>query len=241
LTAERRRFFFCHLQKTGGTTLIRRIRQNFDEGAVYPYSGDGDRVARVISVEHLLSVWNARSDEIDVVTGHYPLCTTELLGHEFSTLTLLRHPLSRTVSYLRHQRRERHPDADLSLEAIYEDQMRFGGLIHNHMTKMLSLSCEEMDNGALTTVDFTAERLERAMRRLAEVDVVGLQEDFEGFCQQLSVRFDWRVAEAAPHRPRTPCALRPDFRDRILADNADDVELYTFARSLVAERSALPA
>ena len=47
------------------------------------------------------------------------------------------------------------------------------------MTKMLSLTPEEMDDGVLTRVEFTPERLERAKERLTEVDVVGLQEEFD--------------------------------------------------------------
>ena len=82
-------------------------------------------------------------------------------------MTVLRHPLERTVSYLRDHRRRTPADADLTLEEVYDDDLRFHGLIHNHMTKMLSLTPEEMDEGVLTRVEFTPERLERAKERLA--------------------------------------------------------------------------
>ena len=82
---------------------------------------------------------------------------------------------------------------------------------------MLSLTCEEMDDGALTRVEFTEERLERAKKRLAEVDVVGVQEDFEGFCAELSSRFGWTFPASAlrVERTRRPSS-RPTFRERIL-------------------------
>jgi hypothetical protein len=239
MSVDERRFFFVHLQKTAGTTLIRRIREEFPERAVYPHASDGDEIARVISVDHLLSVWAARRDEIRVVTGHFPLCTAELLGGEFINLTVLRHPLDRTVSYLRHHRRLTPSDTGLTLEEVYDDEFRFNGLIHNHMTKMLSLAPEEMDDGVLTKVEFTPERLERAKERLAGVDAVGLQEDFEAFCEELSTRFGWRLADSKPRTQRPAAELSPQFRERILADNTDDVELYEFARRLVAERSQL--
>jgi hypothetical protein len=236
---ERRRFFFVHLQKTAGTRLIRRIRDNFPERAVYPLESDGDQVPRVISVDNLLAVWVARGDEIRVVTGHFPLCVADLLHAEFATLTLLRHPLDRTVSYLRHHRRRTPADAELTLEEVYDDDSRFNGLVHNHMTKMLSLVPEEMDDGALTRVRFTRERLERAKERLAGVDAVGLQEDFEAFCREVSTRFGWTLIDhhMPPWGPRPAVELAPEFRARILEDNAYDVELYEFARRLVAERS----
>ena len=105
------------------------------------------------------------------------------------------------------------------------------------MTKMLSLLPEEMTDGALTRVKFTPERLERAKERLAGADVIGLQEEFEGFWRELASRFGWPPGDHARHRARPPAELSPAFRDRILTDNADDLELYEFARRLVAHRS----
>ncbi len=217
MSSRPRRYFFVHLQKTAGTSLIKRIRRHFPERAVYPHASDGDIVACVISVEHLLARWQARADEIEVVSGHFPLCTTELLGGDFTTLTVLRDPLERTLSYLRHHRLRTPADRHMPLEQVYEDQFRFDGLIHNHMTKMLSLLPEEMDAGALTRVEFTSERLERAKARLEKVDAVGVQEQLDTFCEQLTraVRLAARsAAEIEPNRGRRGLGgfSRPDPR-----------------------------
>lgn len=237
MSAGDERFFFVHLQKTAGTSLIRRVQAQFPMRAVYPNGSDGDIVASVISVDHLLDRWAARGDDIRFVGGHFPLCVTELLGGGFTTLTLLRDPLERTLSYLRHHRERTEADAALSLEAVYDDEFRFHGLVHNHMTKMLSLSPDEMDAGALTRVDFDRERLERAKRRLAQVDAVGVQDDFEAFCDELSRRYGWRLGDPVRMNVTEPAEPTPELRERILADNADDVELYRFARELIAERA----
>lgn len=231
------RLFLCHLQKTAGTALIRRIRAQYPDRSVYPHDSDGDPIARVISVDNLLEVWRRRGEEIQVVTGHHPLCVTELLEASFVTATVLRHPLARTVSYLMHHRELTPEDADLTLERVYDDPFRFNALIHNHMTKMLSLTPEEMTDGALTRVDFTPERLERAKERLAAVDIVGVQEDFEEFWKRLAVRFGWPVGEHARRAPRPEEKLDKALRDRILEDNRSDVELYEFAAALVGERA----
>jgi hypothetical protein len=234
------RFFFVHLQKTAGTSLVKRVQAQFPMRAVYPNGSDGDIVACVISVEHLLERWAARGDEIRFVSGHFPLCVTELLGGGFRTLTVLRDPLERTLSYLRHHRQRTEADAALSLEAVYDDEFRFHGLVHNHMTKMLSLLPEEMDAGALTRVEFDRERLERAKRRLSEVDAVGLQDDFEAFCDEVSRRFGWRLGEPVRMNVTEPVEPAAELRERILADNAFDVELYEFACELVAGRAVAP-
>ena len=126
-------------------------------------------------------------------------------------MTVLRHPLERTVSYMRDHRRRTPEDAELTLEEVYDDDLRFHGLIHNHMTKMLSLTPEEMNEGVLTRVEFTPERLERAKERLAGVDVVGLQEEFDSFCAELSARFGWSLDDQLSPTSIRRSSSRPDF------------------------------
>jgi hypothetical protein len=234
-----RRFFFVHLQKTAGTALILRLRRQFDRSAIYPDESDGDKATRTIDVDVLRERWRARGDEIQVVTGHFPLCTMELLEADFATLTLLRDPVERTLSYLRHQQRLSPELRREPMLAVYEDRFRFEGFIHNHMVKMFALTTEEMTAGALTVVSFERAHLERAMERLASVDVIGLQERFEQFCRELSARFGWRLGPPL-WANRTEASIAPDERlvARIVEDNALDIELYAFAQRLVAERSA---
>jgi hypothetical protein len=233
------RFFFVHVQKTAGTTLLIRLFEQFRPEQVYPDDSDGDKfgIMPQMNVDNLLERWPLRRDEVRVVAGHFPLCTAELLGDPFTTFTVLREPVERTLSYLRHHRKLTPADAHLSLEEIYEDPLRFDRLVHNHMVKMFSLTTEEMTGWVMTTVDFTPAHLDRAKARLATVDVVGLQEEFEPFCAELEARYGWDlgppvVANDTPHEP-----VSDAFRARIAADNALDVELYEFARELVAERA----
>ena len=220
-----------HLQKTAGTALWRRLKNEFDPASVYPGPGDGDPPEAVLSVEHLLARWQARRDEIRIVTGHFPLCTVELLAVPFTTLTLLRDPVERTLSFLRHYRESTPHASGASLDDIYGDPIRFE-LVNNHMVKMLSLEVGEMDNGALTHIDFTPARLERAQERLAEIDVVGFQEDFDDFCADLTARFAWNLGPPIFMNRTTPAPASDGLRERIAEDNSADIELYQFARDL---------
>lgn len=219
-----------HMQKTAGTALWRRLKQQFDPESVYPGPGDGQPPETVLSVAHLLDRWHARRDEIRIVTGHFPLCTVELLGAPFTTITLLRDPVERTLSYLRHHRETTPEDSDRSLEDIYADPVRFE-LVHDHMVKMLSLSTDEMTNGLLSPVEFTRARLERAQQRLSTVDVVGFQEDFDPFCTALTARFGWDLGDPIFMNRSTPVDVSDAFRARIAHDNTLDIELYDFARA----------
>jgi hypothetical protein len=234
------------MQKTAGTTLRDRLRATFPDEQIYPNGSDGaDPRISVISVAHLRQRWATRGDQIRLLTGHFPVRTVEMLGVPFVTMTVLRHPVHRTLSFLRHQaeRRQRGATENTPLVEIYEDPFRFRHMIQNHMVRTLSLSPEEMlaDDGVLTPVAYTSDRLEMAKERLAGLDLFGLQHRFEDFCKELARRYDLDVGE--PLRANTTEAGEvPDgLADRIAEDNALDMELYGYACRLYAERHPSPA
>jgi Sulfotransferase family len=235
------RFFVAHMQKTAGTTLRDRLRATFSEEQVYPNRFDGpDPRVSVISVAHLRERWAARGDQIRLLTGHFPVRTIELLGVPFITMTILRHPVERTLSFLRHQaeRRQRGATEDTPLVEIYEDPFRFRHMIQNHMVRTLSLSPEEMlaDDGVLTPVPYTRERLDLAKEALANLDLFGLQDRFEEFCAELADRHGLDVGGPL-HSNTTGSAPVPDrFANRIAEDNALDMELYEYACKLYRDR-----
>jgi hypothetical protein len=239
---EPRRFFIVHMQKSAGTSLRDRLRNHFPESAIYPNRTDGaDKRVSVISLRHLLERWDTRGDEIRVVAGHFPLATTQVLGVPFVSLTVLRPPVERTLSYLRHQRGINKSDAEKTLEEIYEDPFRFNALIRNHMTRMLSLTREELiaGDGVLGDVDDTPERLERAKRALEKLDRFGLQPRFEEFCRELEIRYSIDLGEPTRSNATEAMPASNDLARRIAADNALDVELYEFASRLYdAQRRA---
>jgi hypothetical protein len=253
---RRGRFFFVHLKKTAGTTLRKRMQHHFGEAAVYPGPSDGiDRVESYFSIAHLQERMRVRGDEIQAVTGHFPLCTVDALEGDFTTLTILREPIERTISYLRHQREWTAEDRHKRLEEIYSDPELFDGHVHNHMVKMFSLTPDEatarIDAGhgrspwMLTRVEFTPERLDRAKAKLASVDAIGLQEHFDEFCQELARRFGWKLGPPEQLMQGEPIATRQaevevsdGFRSRIAEDNALDIELYEFGRRLYERRRA---
>jgi len=235
------RFFVAHMQKTAGTTLRDRLRATFPEEQVYPNGEDGpDGRVSVISVSHLLECWKNRGERIRLLTGHFPVRTVELLDAPFVTVTVLRDPVERTLSFLRHQaeRHQRGADPDTPLWEIYEDPFRFEAMIQNHMTRMLSLSPDEFGpgDGVLTQVPYTPERLEMAKEALAGLDAFGLQSRLDEFCDELGAR--WGLTVGPPTRSNTTEATPPPagLVERIREDNALDVELYEFARALRAER-----
>jgi len=243
--SPRIRYFFVHIQKTGGTTLWHRLARHFAPSAMYPDATDGDLllVAPQISVDQLRARWEQRRDEIEIVTGHFPIATTELLDADFVTFTVLREPVDRVLSQL-HRYRERGPGAgSKSLEELYENGTK-DLASPNQMVKMFALTAAEVAASTaprgwamFTPIDLTVERLALAKERLAGADLFGLLDRFEEFCGELESRFGWNLGNPG-HANKTlqPAEVPDALRDRIAADNQLDIELYAFARDLYESR-----
>ncbi len=237
------RFFVAHMQKTAGTTLRDRLRNTYAEEQIYPNGSDGpDGRISVISLSHLQERWKERGESIRLLTGHFPIRTPEVLEPraDFVTMTVLRDPVERILSFLRHQaeRRQRGAEPDTPLWEIYSDPTRFNLLIHNHMTRMLSLTPEEFvpGDGVLVTVPYDAARLEMAKEGLAGLDLFGLQHRLDEFCAELSDRHGLDVGTSMRSNTTDRDDVPEGLIDRIVHDNALDVELYAWACRLYDER-----
>jgi len=233
------RFFVVHLQKTAGTTLRDRFRATLPDRSIYPHRSDGPNILHaIISLSHLLERWQVRRDEIRLIAGHFPLSTVQLLNAEFVTCSILRPPVDRTLSYLRHQKQVNKKDRCKSLEEIYDDPFRFNGLVRNHMTRMFGIGTEQMrvGDGALTDVPDTEELLERAKRGVAGLTAFGLQPRFEEFWQRFARQFGLDQSASVVSNATKPENAPLHLIDRIMKDNPLDLQLYDFAERLYDER-----
>jgi hypothetical protein len=238
---------FIHVMKTGGTTLLQHLRKNLGAEELYPNS-EVDIVVessrkftlRHLTLDYLRRLPEERRQKIRVYAGHFPYLVTEAFDPPATTLTLLREPVARTISLLRQWSRNR-PELSLSLEEVYELPGVFDRLLHNHQTKVFSLTAEDEPRGYMKPIDVDASRLELAKANLATVDVVGLTERYDDFLDLLVDRFGWHVqrdvrANVSPTDTELPAS--DALRRRIAEDNAIDVELYEYAVRLVEARAA---
>jgi hypothetical protein len=235
------RFFIAHMQKTAGTTVRDRLRATFTDDQIYPNAGDGPDIRHaVISVSYLQDRWATRRDEIRLLTGHFPLRVVEVLDADFVRLTVLRHPVERTLSFLRHQaaRRQRGATENTPLDVIYDDPFRFDAMIHDHMVRVLSLAPEEWGpgDGVLTTVPYTRDRLEMAEEALAGIEMFGLQTHLDEFCDDLAARYGLALGEPVHSNTTEPVEIPAGLEDRIAEDNALDMELYEYGCRLYEQR-----
>jgi hypothetical protein len=268
--AAQQRYFFVHVMKTGGTSFVFQLSRNFAPDAVYPDIAsdrrsptDAEPYASLTALERLAP---ERRDAIRIYTGHLPLAARGLMGPDLVTLTLLRDPVDRTVSVLKHFKRLWPRYGDLSLDAIYDDELVYRHFVEHYQTRMFALA--ETDGtrsfasvtdyatlrraledpahasaalaaGAVVTID--NDRLERAKANLATVDVIGVNESFAAFVEQLRGEYGWWPSgerfDARANVSSEPWEAGDELRARIERDNPFDRELYEHARELIAARA----
>ncbi len=143
------KFLFIHVMKAGGTSFTEVINTNFSDAERYPagYLKDESNPFRKMEaylyVPGLLGAVNSAPERYRIVCGHVPYATRTLLDDDYVALTVLRDPVARTISYLKHCRRYHNEHADWPLEAIYEDDWFHASFINNYQTKLFSMTAEE--------------------------------------------------------------------------------------------------
>ncbi|MCC5951214.1 MAG: hypothetical protein JJU45_03875 [Acidimicrobiia bacterium] len=239
-----RPIFFVHIQKTAGGTLRSFTRAQLALGEVYPEGADGidpDAGQAYLSLARLLTLPQERRDTVRAYIGHFPYVAAELcarmLDRPLYTVTLLREPVARTISYL--QMRANGPQRrGWTAEQIYADTLDHRSGILNHQTRIYSLTVEDQPWSFLRTIDVDTGRLEVAKANLRRTDLVGVQERFDDFLDVYCA--DTGLDRSTPliHRHQAPLELdiSDGLRRQIEADTALDAELYRYALQLWEER-----
>jgi hypothetical protein len=233
------RFFFVKVMKTGGGTFLRHILANFERDEVYPYKDlDADMQIANIGIGYLTGLPPERRARIRVYTGHFPFVAAELIGPELVTLTILRDPVERTISYLKHCKLYHDHHRSLALEEIYEDPFSFPALIRDHQAKLFAMTPEDEPESYLDIIEIDDRRLEVAKANLERVDVLGLQERFPQFLDEMTDRYGWRFGHVEDHHVSEASDIPRSFRRRIADDNAADLDFYEHAQRLWEQRRA---
>jgi hypothetical protein len=232
-----RRFFFVKVMKTGGGTFLRHILANFDRDEVYPdRQSDPDMNAANMRIDYLTGLPPERRGRIRVYTGHFPFVAAQLVGADLVTLTILRDPVERTISYLKHCKRFHEQHRSLRLEEIYEDPFFFPTLIRNHQAKLFAMTPDDEPRSYLDIMEVDDRRLEVAKANLERVDVLGLQERFPELLEEMVIRYGWRIGDVPDIHVSRDSAVSPAFRRRIAEDNAADLAFYEHALRLWERR-----
>ncbi|MGI9601222.1 MAG: hypothetical protein ACR2QE_05025 [Acidimicrobiales bacterium] len=236
-------FFFIHVMKTAGGSFRNQLLSTFGRHASYP---DWSLDAGMANVE--LATLDAVDDDrfggLRAFSGHFPyLASTRVeqrLGRPVTRLTILRHPVDRTVSLLGDMRHWNDDTRGRSVEQLYDDPMLNAMFVADHQTKIFALTEADDPPNYMHGLTIDDHRLALAQERLATVDVVGLREDYNRFVAEVRSRYQWSTADFPDrHLARGETfEVSQAFRDRIAEDNRHDMAFYDYAVQLVTERSA---
>jgi hypothetical protein len=230
-------YFFMHVMKTGGSTFVQHIQANFPPDAVYPAPEPGhERRRAYYMIDDLRRISPERRRSIRVYTGHFPFVAHELVGADI-TLAILREPVDRTLSVLRHHRRGETRLRGATLEEVYDDGWIFPLYVHNYQAKLFAMTANDKLESHLDVIDVDGPRLDTALAGLERVHVLGLYERYAEFLETMREQHGWIThnvpdLQVSPDRDEVPASLR----DRIASDNAADVVLYERAREIYGAR-----
>jgi hypothetical protein len=242
MTSTAERLFFVHVMKTGGATFRRHIEHNLGVEHVYPNPDvDTDLLAANISVEYVVDLPADRVRELQAYTGHFPFAITQILPGPFVTATVLRDPVERTISYLKHCRKYQEQHHGMALEAIYEDPWYFPTWIENHQVKVFSFTPEDHPQLVADVITVDEARVATAKANLESVDFLGLHEHYDDFVGEVSEHFGWTGEVPPSWHVSEPEEIPASFRRRIADDLATDVAFFEHAREQYHRRSGTRA
>ena len=172
--------------------------------------------------------------------GHFPAAVIDIVRPDV-TMTVLREPVERTISILRHHQRLNERLRGASLEEIYEDGWVRPMFVQDHQAKVFAMTSTDRLDSFMDVLEVDEPRLEVAKRNLGRVDLVGLTEHYDDFVDLVEERLGWpsgptRKLNVTPEGAEVPDGLR----QRIAEENPADIAFYQHAIELVAARRPTP-
>jgi hypothetical protein len=237
--------FFSHIPKTAGTSLRSFLANQYHPSEICP-ANDWDGLSRIPAGE----VCRYR-----LLQGHFGLNARSLAPADARTVVVLREPLARTLSNIRHMQRDPdfhplHPHVKgKSISEILQDEMLKPWFRNQQACYLCTQrsAAEVLDNirrgfknpwGLEDLPD-----LELAKEYLAKVDFTGTVEELPELIRVISEKMNFHPPVFVPHVNETHGAdslpgLTAEEMALLRECNDVDLPLYEHARALARRRAA---
>ncbi|MEM1088759.1 MAG: sulfotransferase family 2 domain-containing protein [Pseudomonadota bacterium] len=237
--------FFMHIPKTAGTTLRTVLELRFDAQRTVP----SDQVMRQSfngnypPIPYLMELSEDVWSNTQLLRGHYPWQLMKRFARTPVMLTMLREPVARSVSHLRHVRRNAAWAKDLSLADIMQKRAFVQSHIANIQTRMLTMRFA-LDDPSAWPADvnqpfpLSEESYRRALVTLRSFEFVGIQERFDESMALMFDMFRWALPNDFPRANESTddVELDDELRRQLADINTYDLRLYDEAVALFEQR-----
>jgi hypothetical protein len=129
--------FFIHIMKTGGTSLNNALNELFEPAARYPADDIRLAVGQKVDIRFLQQRYSEPGCAIAFASVHMPAWVAEQVAPDHLSMTILREPVSRTLSHLRQEARTGTLSDDI--EEVYEHPL-FRARLANYQTRLFSMT-----------------------------------------------------------------------------------------------------
>lgn len=244
------KLFFMHVPKTAGTSFRRFLERSMREHGQEVSSRRRDGIWSADSesyptYDEFVGTLRAEAPGFDLICGHYPYHVLELLPPGTGVVTVLRDPLARCISHVKHQMayervsRPEGPERDVNAFLAAPRNGMFLQTIANLAVKYLSSSAHP---DALVAPH--ALSVERAVERCCRAHF-GFADELPAFQRRLAeALFDGRCASLRlPHENRSEdrfevADLAPRNRDLLRELNELDLALDELMRGVLWARES---
>lgn len=127
--------YFVHIMKTGGSAMGEYLRPQYDASACYPPREDPNFARKKLNIDSILKLSSRQRARIRFYTMHMPAWVAAKVAPAHLHVAVMRDPVARTVSHLKHIARGCNID---SLEEIYDDP-RWRNRLSNYQTRIFGL------------------------------------------------------------------------------------------------------
>ncbi|WP_165763767.1 sulfotransferase family 2 domain-containing protein [Halalkalibacter urbisdiaboli] len=214
-----------HMPKTGGTTLKKIIKKNYEPSTSFDVYVDRQHLPNVLE--------DLSKNQIHCIQGHIPFGIHEYLNRTSTYITMLREPISRIISEYYFIRNI--PWHTLHQQVIEMSLQEYQELPHNHNLQTHYILGNKFGE------ELTEDDLEQAKKILTEhFSVVGITEMFDQSLFLMKETFGWNhiyyKKANVTKRKLTKEQLSPTILQEIAKNNNIDMQLYTFAKALLQDK-----
>lgn len=221
--------FFLHIPKTGGSTLRSILEPLFDQHWIFPDAYQMRRHNGLYPPRIKDFIHQSELDRIRLTRGHFGWSQIHLFKERPQVITILRDPVDRMASHLKHIFSLTSPSTD---PAVFQEFLhaQANSLIEGRHRNAQCKVIGETDSQPIRGSE--AANLDRAISRLSEIDHLFFTNELGDISKQLSNAWGLKLP---PIRRMNSSKSQLTVPDNILAKirkhNEYDIELYKAARS----------